>query len=179
MGHGSGNVNTVNNISSPVAVKKSKKKRRRSRRSFGSSSSLSSSSSSDSDEYVRRKIRHSRTSKRKSKKRRERDKSESRRNVQSLNTRFERQNDFSELNTNFMPVTVSGKQQIWRPFQSQWSVAHGKSETSVPAQPDVSINRQEEQFQMAVPSLSAVGEQANRSHSFTLNDLADIALLQS
>ena len=79
-----------------------------------------------------------------------------------------------------MPVTmstksaVSGKQQIWRPFQSQWSVTHGKSESSVPAQPDVSINRQEEQFQKAV-----LGEQANRSHSFTLNDLADIALLQS
>ena len=66
MGHGSGNVNTVNNISSPVAVKKSKKKRRRSRSSSGSSSSLSSSSSSDSDTYVRRTInRHSRTSKRK------------------------------------------------------------------------------------------------------------------
>ena len=84
-----------------------------------------------------------------------------------------------------MPVTmstksaVSGKQQIWRSFQSQWSVTHGKSETSVPAQPDVSINKQEEQFQMALPSLPAVGEQANRSHSFTLNDLADIALLQS
>ena len=121
MGHGSGNVNTVNNISSPVAVKKSKKKRRRSRSSSGSSSSLSSSSSSNSDEYVRRTIRHSRTSKRKSKKRRKRDKSESRRNVRSLSTRFERQNDFSELNTNFMPVTmstksaVSGKQQICRP----------------------------------------------------------------
>ena len=171
MGQGSGNVNTVNNISSPVAVKKSKKKRRRSRSSSGSSSSLS--------EYVRRTIRHARTSKRKSKKRRKRDKSESRRNVHSLNTRFERQNDFSELNTNFMPATVSGKQQICRPFQSQWSVTHGKSETPVPAQPDVSINRQEEQFQMAVPSLSVVGEQANRSHSFTLNDLADIALLQS
>ena len=79
-----------------------------------------------------------------------------------------------------MPVTmstksaVSGKQQIWRPFQSHWSVTHRKSETSVPAQPDVSINRQEEQFQKAV-----VGEQANSSHSFTLNDLTDIALLQS
>ena len=97
------------------------------------------------------------------------------------NTCFERQNYFSELNTNFMPVTmstksaVSGKQQIWRPFQSQWSVTHGKSETFVPAQPDVSINRQEEQFQKAVLK----DEQANRSHSFTLNDLADIALLQS
>ena len=44
-----------------------------------------------------------------------------------------------------------------------------------PAQPDVSINRQEEQFQKAVLK----DEQANRSHSFTLNDLADIALLQS
>ena len=74
---------------------------------------------------------------------------------------------------------VSGKQQMWRPFQSHWSVTHGKSETSVPAQPDVSINRQKEQFLMAVPSLSVVREQANRSHSFTLNNLADIALLQS
>ena len=156
----------VNNISSPVAVKKSKKKRCRSPSCLSSSSSsLSSSSSSDSGEYVRRRHKCSRNGKRKhnAKKKRKSRMSDSRREVRLLNnTYFERENNLSEISP-------------------QLSSANEQCETSVFTQPDISFRQQEQFPQMlpTMPSSSELGEQTSVPHNLTLNDLAEIATLQS
>ncbi len=114
--------------------------------------------------------------------------SDSRREVCLLNnTYFERENNLSEMNTNYVhmsnepEVAVNEKQQIWRPFQPQLSSANEQCGTSVFTQPDISFRQQEQFPQMppTMPSSSEVGEQTSVPHNLTLNALAEIATLQS